>query len=144
MRRRWLLLTIVLVWVTAHAGERAPLPAKLKSAKTAFLVNDGVWYKVHDKFYAELKKWGRFQIVESKEEADIVIVLSTRAGELGGAVAVPSGQVVVGGSESKFFLRISDAKDGTPLWSDSTGEAMLVSNSAKRFVKTLKQRMEGN
>jgi hypothetical protein len=144
MQRTLVLLTVVLVWATAHAGEKAPLPAKLQSAKTAFLVNDGVWYKVHDKFYAELKKWGRFQIVEAKEDADIIIVLSSRAAELGGAVAVPSGQVVIGGSESKFFLRITDAKDGTPLWSDSTGEAMLVSNSAKRFVKTLKQRMKGN
>jgi hypothetical protein len=144
MLRALTLLLVLFAGSPAVAGEKAPLPAKLKSAKTAFLVNDGVWYKVHDKFYAELKKWGRFQIVESKEEADIVIVLSARAGEVGGAVAVPSGQVVIGGSESKFFVRITDAKDGTPLWSDSTSEAMLVSNSAKRFVKTLKQRLKGN
>ncbi len=126
----------------AMAGEKAPLPRKLLEAKTAWVVNDGSWSKAFDKFYAELKKWNRFQLVEAKDAADIVIVLSTQAGEFGGGVAT-SGGVVLAGTESKFYIRITDAKDGTPLWSDYTGEGWgLVSNAPKKLVKTLKERME--
>jgi predicted Zn-dependent protease len=83
--------------------------------------NDGTWSKAYDKFYVALKKWNRFQLVETKDEADIVIVLSTQAGEFGGGVAT-SGGVLVAGTESKFYIRITDARDATPLWSDYTGE----------------------
>jgi hypothetical protein len=130
----------------ALAGDKAPLPAKLVNAKTAFVFNDGTWVKVYDKFYNELKKWNRFQLVESKDEADIVIALSNRPGSttVGVATVGTSSGVVVGGSESKFYIYITDAKDGTPLWSDSTGETLLVSNSAKKLVKRLRKRMPEN
>ena len=138
-----LLLTLVLyVSIIGSAAAQAPIPSKLRSAKTAFVVNDGSWYKVFDKFYGELKKWNRFRFVESKDQADIVIVLSTHAGSFGGAVLVPGPGVLLGGSESKFYMRITDARDDTPLWSDYTGEAGLVSNSAKKLVSNLKKRIE--
>lgn len=133
---------------SAFGGDKAPLPKKLLQAKTAYVVNNGSWAKSYDKFYAELKKWNRFQLVETKEEADIMIVLSSKVGESGGGVVVgntagqPSSGVVISSSESTFFISVTDAKDGTPLWSDYTGEAMLVSNSAKRLVAGLRRRME--
>lgn len=139
-------LTLILVMAASPLfGQKAPLPQKLTSARTAVVFNDGAWIKVYDKFYTVLKKWNRFQLVETKEQADIVIVLSTNPGSLGGGiVSSPSGVgVVIGGSESKFYMRITDAKDGTPLWSDSAGETMLVSNSAKRFIKRLRKRFVG-
>ena len=148
LMRIFLASALALIQIPALQAQHAPLPAKLVGAKTAFLVNDGTWSKAYDKFYAELKKWNRFQFVESRDQADIMIVLSTKPGELTGAVPVLStggsatSGVVIGGSESKFYIRITDGKDGTPLWSDVTGEAMLVSNSPKKLVSNLRKRME--
>jgi len=142
MMIRRLLLPLVLYVSVGLAAGQAPIPTTLRNAKTAFVVNDGSWYKVFDKFYGELKKWDRFRFVESKSEADIVIVLSTNAGNLGGAILIPGPGIALSGSESKFYLRIVDAHDETPLWSDYTGEALLVSNSAKKLVSNLKKRME--
>ena len=59
------------------------------------------------------------------------------------SIGVPMGGVLTGGSESKFYMRISDTRDGTPLWTDMTGEAGLVSNSGKRLVSNLRKRMSG-
>jgi hypothetical protein len=113
-------------------------------AKSAVVVNGGVRFKVFDKFYAELAKWNRFRLVQRKEDADITILMSSTSGELFGGIAVPTGGAVIGGSESKFYMRISNARDGMPLWTDVTEEAGLVSNSGKRLVSNLRKRMGGN
>ena len=127
----------------SSAIKAAPVPGRLMDAKSAFVVNDGVWFKLFDKFYAEFAKWNRFRLVQRREEADVMVVLSSTPGELVGGVAVPSGGMLIGGSESKYYMRISDARDGTPLWADMTGEAGLVSNSGKRLVSNLRKRMDG-
>jgi hypothetical protein len=122
------------------AFAQAPIPDVLMNAKTAFIFNDGAWYKAYDKFYNEFKKWNRFEFVQEKERADIIIVLSNKPGELG--VGIAGSNPIIGISESKFFLRITNARDGTPLWADYTGEAFLVSNSPKKLVSNLRNRME--
>jgi hypothetical protein len=115
------------------AIKAAPVPDRLMEARSAFVVNGGVWFKVFDKFYAELAEWNRFRLVQRKEDADITILLSSAPGELFGA----------GGSESKFYMRISDTRDGTPLWADTTREARSVSNSGKRLVANLRKMIDG-
>jgi hypothetical protein len=103
--------------IPALAREKTPVPAKLLSAKTAFLVNDGTSAKTFDRFYAELKKWNRFQLVENKDQADIVVVLSSRAMGM------------------QFYIEITDTTNNTPLWSDSA-------YTARKFVSGLRNRME--
>ncbi len=143
-RRLGLTAAVSVLLVSTLLGQHAPLPERLLNAKTAFVMNDGTASKVFDKFYVELEKWGHFRIVQAKTEADVIIVLSSRPGELGGAVAMAGGTsgVVIAGSESRFYIRITDAEDATPLWSDNVGEATLVSNSAKKLVKNLKERVD--
>jgi hypothetical protein len=136
-------LCLSLFTISPLLAQQAPIPDQLMTAKSAFVVNDGVWFKVYDKFYGELVKWNRFRLVQRSEDADITIVLSHTPGTLVGGVAVPSGGVFIGGSESKYYMRITVAKDGTPLWADMTGEAGLVSNSGKRLVSNLQKRMVG-
>jgi hypothetical protein len=126
----------------ASAITAAPVRGRLMHAKSAFVVNGGVWFKVFDKFYAELAKWDRFRLVQRKEDADITILLSSNPGKLFGGVAAPTGGVLIGGSESKFYVRISDTRDGTPLWADMTGETRSVSNSGKRLVSNLRKGMD--
>ena len=54
---------------------QAPLPSAIVNAKTAFLVNGGGSSIAFDAFYAEMKQWGKYQIVGSPEEADLIIEL---------------------------------------------------------------------
>jgi hypothetical protein len=109
----------------------ASVPDRLIHAKSALVVNAGVRLEVFDKFQAELQKWNRFRLVQRKEDADITILLSSTSGELFG-----------GGSESKFYVRISDAKDGSPLWADMIETAGSVSGSGKRLVSNLRKEMD--
>ncbi len=122
-----LLLVIILVLIQTLIAQQAPLPARLTSAKTAAVVNDGTWAKAYRKFFKALRKWNRFHLIEDKEQADIVIVLSLQPGAL-----------------SAYQIRITDAKDGTLLWSDYGGPAkFLLSNSPVKLVKHLRKRFVG-
>jgi hypothetical protein len=55
--------------------QHAPLPAKVLQGKTIFIQNDSGWADASDKAYTTLKAWGRYQIVDSKEKADLILVL---------------------------------------------------------------------
>ncbi len=121
-------LTLILVMAVAPLfAQQAPLPPRLTSAKTAAVVNDGTWAKAYRKFFKALRKWNRFHLIENKEQADIVIILSNQPGTL-----------------SAYQIRITDAKDGTLLWSDYGGPAkFLLSNSPVKLVKHLRKRFIG-
>lgn len=122
-----LLLVVILTLIQTLIAQQAPLPPRLTSAKTAAVVNDGTWSKAYRKFHTALKKWNRFHLVENKEQADIVILLSLQPGTL-----------------SAYQIRITDANDGTLLWSDYAGPSgFLLSNSPKKLVKRLRKRLTG-
>jgi len=55
--------------------KHAPLPAKVLSAKSVYIENHGV-ARVADQAYEELTKWGRWEIVQDRVKADLVLVLS--------------------------------------------------------------------
>lgn len=57
------------------AVQHAPLPAKVLEGKTIFIQNDSGWADAADKAYTTLKAWGRYQVVDSKEKADLILVL---------------------------------------------------------------------
>ena len=122
-----LLLVAILTLSQLLIAQQAPLPPRLTSAKTAAVVNDGTWAKAYRKFHKALRKWGRFHLIENKEQADIVIILSNQPGTL-----------------SAYQIRITDAKNGTLLWSDFGGPAkFLLSNSPVKLVKHLRKRFIG-
>lgn len=124
------MIRLVLILVMAAAplfAQQAPLPPRLTSAKTAAVVSDHVWAKAYRKFYKALRKWNRFHLIENKEQADVVITLSLQPGQV-----------------FAFQLRITDAKDGTLLWSDYAGPAkFILSNSPVKLVKHLRKRFVG-
>jgi hypothetical protein len=62
----------------------APLPSVIANAKKVFLANGGGNNLAYDSFYSEIKKWGRYEIAGSPEEADLIIELAYRV-EDGGA-----------------------------------------------------------
>src|SRR2546426_12007280 len=68
----------------AVAGKRrkdiqpAPLPSVIVNAKNVFLTNGGGSDLAYDAFYSEIKKWGKYEIVGSPDEADLIVELAYR------------------------------------------------------------------
>ena len=56
--------------------EYAPLPAKILAARTVYIQNDTNYPEIADKAYTQLKHWGRYQVVDSKDKADLVLVFT--------------------------------------------------------------------
>jgi hypothetical protein len=117
---------------------QAPIPDALMKAKTAFVVNESAKAKDYDSLYNELNKWGRFELVQDKQKADIIIVLSAKIGEESAMVA-PGGGVFIGQSETKHYIRITKASDNSLLWSDAADHPH---GNPKKLVSNLKKRIE--
>lgn len=90
---------------------RAPIPAQIVNAKRVFIANappasgelaqaiySGGPYRAYDQFYAAAKSWGRFQLVGSPGEADLVF------------------QVAQDDSSRRLQLVIFDPQSHVPLW----------------------------
>ena len=54
----------------------APLPAVVVNAEKVFLANGGGSDLAYDAFYSEMKKWGKYEIVGSPDEADLIVEIS--------------------------------------------------------------------
>ena len=124
----------VLLMVSASAipifCKNAPLPERIVTAKTVYIENHGS-AKLADLAYEELQKWGRFQMVDSAEKADIVLVLSEIQGQsTTGRTATydPSANGGYGGwthghvhahSSEYSHLEIHDGKSGETLYADT-------------------------
>lgn len=107
----------------AKEAPSAPIPAQILAAKKIFIANAGgdqmaendpVFTggpdRAYNQFYAAMKNWGRFVIVGSPAEADLLFEIRQQVltGDLGGkagAFATPM-----------FGLKIRDAKTNALLW----------------------------
>lgn len=136
---------------TARRGqEYVPLPVGLISAHTIYLINDSGDLKAYDNFYKELAKWGRFKVVTSRDEADIVAVLTTTStysltlgtatGLTTGGVTTMSGTAMSVPSEN-LYLKIFERKTGDTLWSDSTEKWITRGHAPSKLIDNLKKRM---
>lgn len=54
----------------------APLPSVVVNAKRVFLTNGGGSDLAYDTFYSEMKNWGKYQIVGSPDDADLIVEIS--------------------------------------------------------------------
>ena len=134
----------------------APLPAVIINAKKAFVTNGGGSDLAYDAFYARMKDWGKYQIVGSPEEADLIVELAYRVEHGGtrvwsstntynGTTQVHSAQIV----DPQLVLTIYDAKSKNSLWStvdhrrlarrEKNREKETI-NSAERLVDELRSR----
>ncbi len=135
----------------------APLPAKIAAAKKIFLSNGGGSNLAYDSFYSEMKQWGRFEIVGSPDEAELIVELAYRV-ENGGTrvwsstntynntTQVHSAQIV----DPQVVLTVFDAKTKTSLWAETDHRRLArrqanrekeIINSAQRLVDDLKTRI---
>jgi len=156
-------IACLFVSICAVAGQNrkdmpvAPLPTIIVNAQKVFLANGGGSDLAYDEFYSEIKKWGKYQIVGSPDEADLIIELAYRVEHGGtrvwsstnsynGTTQVHSKEIV----DPQLVLTIYDAKTKNSLWStvdhpraafrEKNREKETI-NSAERLVDELKARV---
>jgi hypothetical protein len=134
----------------------APLPAIVVSAKKIFLTNGGGSNLAYDTFYSEMKNWGKYEIVGSPENADLIFEISYHVEHNGtrvwstsntydGTTQVHSAQLI----DPQLVLTIYDARTKNSLWETVDHRRLArreknrekeTSNSAQRLVDELKSR----
>ena len=115
----------------AHPNEKRPsLPTSVLSARTVYVDNQTTSAELQNTAYTELSKWGRFQIVDAPQKADIVLRLSNgnyvkfvpAKGSSSASDPKPAKQNWMGADEEvppgSTRISVIDAKSGNALWSD--------------------------
>src|ERR1039458_1470633 len=64
---------------SAWAVNPAPLPKEIRTAKTVFVLNQGIEPGTMDVVYDEISKWSHWTLTDEHEKADLVIVLSAQS-----------------------------------------------------------------
>lgn len=131
----------------------APIPATLLAAKTAFISNGGgeEWpennspytggpNRAYNQFYAGMKSWGRFALVDSPTSADLLfeIRFSLPPAER----TVFQGDTIGNGPfDPQFRLEIRDSRTHTLLWglTEHAHWAILQGNRDKNFDEALQK-----
>jgi hypothetical protein len=151
---RMLLSLVVTVVLLAGSGTvcasktYTPLPAIVFAGKTVFIENETGDATLQHAVYLELARWGRFDVVASRDKADIVlavsgpnavgtVVTSDSSGGYPPQSRAPEGDPVPSG-----FTRISilDPKSGKPLWFSQ--RKTDLSKSRTSFLDGLRDAME--
>lgn len=119
-----LLTQIVLAsQASPKAPSPAPFPAQILTAKKVFIANApgdnlpdslGGPDRLYNEFYVATKNWGRYEVVPTLPEADIVLAISFTSSLSGVGGTSSIGPV----SSTSQYLRLAilDAKTGVPLW----------------------------
>jgi hypothetical protein len=135
----------------------APLPAAIVNAKRIFLANGGGSNLAYDAFYSSMKEWGKYEVVGSPDEADLVVELAFRVDKNGSRVwtstntythttQLHSAEIV----DPQLVLTIYDAKTKNSLWSETDHRRLArlaknrekeTVNSAQRLVDDLRARV---
>jgi len=158
------LLPRELSWAQSKKVEKgavlAPLPTAISQAKRVFLLNGQTTSQyltkngnalAFDTLYADMKGWGRYELVDSPKAADIVIELQYRPYSQGSSsfgVYNPSSKTVqthsADTSGADFALVIYEAASKEELWSvsDACGFARFVSNQRKEVIKSIDRLVE--
>jgi hypothetical protein len=134
----------------------APLPTAIVNAHKVFLSNKGGSDLAYDAFYQSMKSWGKFQIVGSPDDAELIVELSYEVVHGGTRVwsstntynnttQIHSAQII----DPQLILTIYDARTKNSLWStidhrrlarlEKNREKEMI-NSAERLVEELRSR----
>ena len=139
-----LLAASLLSSVSLLAKEKnyAPLPAQVMIAKTVYIDNQSEEASVGDKAREELRKWGRFQLVSDRTQADLIFLFSTSEYT---SYATNDPPYTTEVQANYTYLTIIDGKSGQHLWNASQKWGSLYSgyHSATRgLVNDLKKQIE--
>lgn len=127
---------------------RAPVPARILAAKKVFIANAGgdersttdpVYNggpdRTYDGFYAALKSWGRYELVNDPAEADVVMEIQFHVER-----PVLKGNTLTSSDyDPEFRLTIRDPKTNVLLWgfTEHAQWALLQGNRDRNFDAAL-------
>jgi len=126
-----ILATFLLSPPLVQANDKRPsLSSSVLRARTIYVDNQTTSAELQNTAYTELAKWGRFQVVDAPQKADIVLRLSNgnyvkfvpRDGNFPASNAMAGKQNWMGADEAvppgSTRISVIDAKSGNSLWSD--------------------------
>jgi hypothetical protein len=156
------LLILATLALTASAKEKnhLPLPPQVLTAKTIYIDNQSGEARIGDRAYDEIKKWGRFQVVTDRKQADLIFLLTARE-HTGGYVTTGGNQTGTVDSNGNIntsnsptyttpvtvgytYLAVIDSKTGDNLWSESKRWGNLYTgfhSATKGLIDELKRRI---
>ena len=151
------LATLVSV-AAAQNQERPTLPSKILSAQSVYFDDQTGSAAVGQKALTRLKKWGRFQIVTDRKQADLILLLSADPYK-GGYIVFSGGQTGTIDKSGEIheepipyynrqapvrytYLTVIDPQTGESLWSDERRWGGLLTgfnSSGERLVGELEK-----
>ena len=106
-------------------GKYAPLPDRIVTARTAFLQTDTGEQKFADNMFRQLEEWGRWRVVTSRSEADLVLSLDHKDK-----------------LHNNFYLRVIDRESGETLWTAKKDVQIgTLRGVAKALLSDLRKRL---
>jgi hypothetical protein len=155
MRIRWSVLGLALIPLLAvssyakHATLTLPLPQQIMAAKTVYIDNQSGYAIIGDQAYEAIKKWDRYEVVNSRDKADLVLLFSSKQFSGGSTTTgtVNNYGVVTATTTSDSwgatYVTVLDPKSGTTLWSDGHSWGNRWSKSATIIlIKELQDRVK--
>jgi hypothetical protein len=120
----------------------APVPVQVLTAKKVFVANAGVDQpfdpvfsggpdRTYNNFYAALKTWGRYELVDAPAAADVLFEI--------GLTVCPVAREPAVFADARFRLVIRDPKTNAALWAlhEQAEGAALQGNRDKNFDQAL-------
>jgi hypothetical protein len=155
--RAVLMLLICLAPGLAPASKKkavpvAPLPSAISDAKKAFVTNGGGSPLAFDEFYAQVKQWGKYELVGSPPEADIILELhyfvEDKGSHVWSSTNTYTGQTQVysrQATDPQLTLNVYSAKTKDLLWSvtDHRQLARLEKNREKETINSADRLVQG-
>jgi hypothetical protein len=146
--RRGLVLSFLL---TGLFAEKMPLPEKALAARTVALVNAaGGETGVMDGIYSNLKKWGRWQIVDRDQHPDLLLLFSgsdrilgsmTTATATGNATYAAGSASTVPLMSMKRYLIVVDPATNAQLFTAECERRLGAGYTGGVLVNELKKRV---
>jgi len=101
----------------------APLPEQIVKAKTVYLMNETGKAKFGDAVYKQIKTWNRWQVINDKGQADLMLIVTDKGG--------------MASMNPSFYLKAVDPKSGNELWTSRTTMQGKLWRSWDSVAKTL-------
>jgi hypothetical protein len=136
-----MVITTALLFVVASmASPQAPVPASLRTAKTAYLVNRGLDPKRLDDLAGELARWGRLRLVDRQTDADVLIELGPARST--SSAAIPVFGVWMMADTGRLELAVTEQASREPLWRDQVDVEWTAKGAVRHLVKDLRTRLD--
>jgi hypothetical protein len=154
---------VVALQIGANGSERVPPPSIFFQAKTIAIVDDTGESYIIRRASDELKKWGRYQIVENPDDADLILVLAMREDLVGlehntstdsyttvygdGNMATGSDQSNTTGTtrvaaQKSTTVGFFDRRTGRKVWSGTRVWGTTFDSVTPSIIKDLRKRIE--